>query len=76
MLVITSGLIIGKLLSLKRHAMVFHHFSIVPMASNQESGSKMSCEFTTGEYSMVGMLVPLKGGIGSIFHPPGSASGI
>ena len=23
--------------------------------------------------SMVGMLVPLKGGIGSIFHPPGSA---
>ena len=24
-------------------------------------------------YPMVGMLVPLKGGIGSIFHPPGSA---
>ena len=26
-----------------------------------------------GDKSMVGMLVPLKGGIGSIFHPPGSA---
>ena len=24
-------------------------------------------------FSMVGMLVPIKGGIGSIFHPPGSA---